>query len=266
MNTILMLAVGSSLMAMGLLILAILWKSRASLQPRPRQVTKEARSSLPSWPSDPPDSAASAENERSQNTSPDLRVKSPIHELAKQLIVGVDQFADEEARRVADADSARVRAAAEAEAQKAEADDRSRAIIAQAEQQSQQVLEIATRRAQDVIQAIPIFIDMVKDEIGVALTNVNNLLPPLYDPVEASHGEVDINNGHVTDPTPISTIGERVSIAPENVNYAEQVNKGPTWRLRGPAGEGVHLPAKAERGRWELKRHRGWSWRDIFWS
>ena len=212
-----MLALGSGLMAVGLLIFAILWKSRASRHSLPRQVPEETDTGVPSRPSAAPNVAAPLGSEKSG-------VMSAVNELAKKIIVEVDRVASEEARRAADVEAAR---------------DSPIAIVAEAEQQAQQILKNAAGRAQDAIKAVRMTTDRVTDEFGSALTNINNLLPASNDPSDSSNDKLGVGNGHVTVPASVSAIQERNHTMKRSVDYTEQGKEGPAERLQTIEAERV---------------------------
>ena len=272
MSTILILALGSGLMAVGLLILAILWKSRASLHSLPRPVSEETHPGVPNLPNAAPNMAALVGSEKTG-------MMSAVNELAEKIIVEVDRVANEEARRAADVEAAR---------------DSPKEIVAEAEQRAQQILKNAAGRAQDAIKAVRMTTDRVTDEFGSALTNINNLLPASNDPADGSNDKLGVGNGHVTVPAAVSAIRKPSQTRMSSVDYTEQGKEGPAERLqtieaeRIPAvdkrledaaklagkelvtsqtGEGADFQEKkaGRSGSWELKKQ-GWSWRDIFWS
>ena len=273
-----MLALGSGLMAVGLLIFAILWKSRASRHSLPRQVSEETDTGVPSRTTASANVAALVGSEKSGSNNPETGVMSAVNELATQIIIEVDRVANEEARRAADVEAAR---------------DSPRAIVAEAEQQAQQTLKNAAGRARDAVKAIRMTADRVTDEFGSALTNINNLLPPSKDSAHGSKDKLSVGNGPVTVPASVSAIRKRTQPMKGSVGYTEQGKEGPAERLqtieteRVPAvdkrledaaqlagkelvtsqtGEGAPSQEK-EAGRsgvWEIKKQ-GW-WRGIFWT
>ena len=188
MRNILMLALGSGLIAMGLLILATLWRSRASLHSLPTQVSEETETGVPSRPNAASLGAALVGSEGSGNNGPTTDVMSAVNELAKKIII-------EEARR----------------AEAVEADrDSPRAIVAEAEQQAQQISKNAAGRAQEAIKAVRMTTDRVTDEIGSALTNIYNLLPASNESVDGSNNKLGVGNGHVTVRASVSAIRNEV--------------------------------------------------------
>ena len=271
MSTILMLALGSGMMAVGLLILAILWKSRASRHSLPGQGPKEKDTDIPSRPSATPSVAVLVGSEKSG-------VMSAVNELAQKIIIETDRVANEEARRAADVEAVK---------------DSPRAIVAEAEQKAQQILKNAAGRAQDAIKAVRMTTDSVTDEFGSALTNINDLLPASNDPADGSNDKLGVGNGHVTVLASVTAIRKRSQTMKGSADYTKQGKEGPAERLRtieaervhavnegledaaklaskelvpGQTGEGAHSKEQ-EAGRfggWELKKH-GW-WRGIFWT
>ena len=217
MSTILMLALGSGLMAVGLLAFAILWKSRAS------QLSEETDTDVPSRPNAAPNLAALVGSEKSWSNSLETGVMSAVKELARNIIIEVDRAANEEKRRAANVEAAR---------------ESPIAIVAEAEQQAQQILKNAAGRAQDAIKAVRMTTDRVTDEFASALTNINNLLPASNDPTDGSNDKLDVGNGHVTVLASVSAIRKRSQIK-RSADYTEQGKEGAAERLQTIEAERV---------------------------
>ena len=214
MRNILMIALGSGPIAMGLVILATLWRSRASLHPLPKQVSGGTDTGVPSRPNAAMLGAAFVRSEKSGNNGPTTDVMSAVNELAKEIIV-------EEARRAAEVEAAR---------------DSKRATYAEAEQQAQQISKNAAGRAQDAIRAVQMTTDSVTDEIGSALTNIYNLLPASNDSADGPNNKLGVGNGHVT--VPASAIRKRGQTIEGSVD-TEQREEGPAERLQTIEAERV---------------------------
>ena len=125
------LAFGAGLMAIGVSILAFLWKTKAS---GAKEKTEAAHISLPDLIDEAPSTATARENRPLLDETEHAR-QSPIYELAQQLAMAATA-AEKEARTL-----------------EGDATDRSVEIIAQAEQQAQQTCKRAAQEAQNTIQA-----------------------------------------------------------------------------------------------------------------
>ena len=280
MSTILMFALGSGLMAVGLLILAILWKTRAFLHSSPRRVSEEADAGVPSRPNGAPKVAELLGSENAGNNSPNAGVMSVVDELAKKIIIEMARAANEEARRAADVVEA--------------GRHNPIAIVAEAERQAQQILKNAAGRAQDTIKAVRMTTYRVRDETGSALTNINNLLPASDDPADGSNDKLGVGNGHTTVLASVSTVRQRNHTMKRSVDDTEQGKENPAERVqtieaeRIPAvnrrldgaatlaGRELVTSQTLEVGHFQEKeagqseswgpKKQGWSWRDLLWS
>ncbi len=125
------LAFGAGLMAVGLSILAFLWKTKAS---GAKEQPEAARVSAPGLLEEAP-AAAALETDGPRIDETEHARQSPIYELARQLATAATA-AEKDARNLEGA-----------------ATDRSMEIIAQAEQQAQQIGKRAAQEAQQTVQA-----------------------------------------------------------------------------------------------------------------
>ena len=162
------LAFGAGLMAVGLSILAFLWKTRAS---GAKEQPKTARNSLPD-PLDEAPASIALERDRPRVDETEHVLQSPIYELAQQLAMAATA-AEKDARAL-----------------EGKATDRSTEIVAQAEQQAQQIGKRAAKEAQDTIQAAAwaanhlqaearTLTDTAISEVSSAATALNGLVTKL---------------------------------------------------------------------------------------
>ena len=171
------LAFGAGLMAIGLSILAFLWKTRASgatKQPKAAGATKqrEAAHISPSGLLNGESAATALESDRPRVDETEHARQSPIYELAQQLATAATA-AEKEARTL-----------------EGKATDRSMEIIAQAEQEAQRIGKRAAQEAQQTFQAAAwaanhlqvearTLTDTAISEISSAMTALNGLVTRL---------------------------------------------------------------------------------------
>ncbi len=193
------LAFGAGLMAVGLSILAFLWKTRAS---GAKEQPEAARISLPD-PLDEAPASTALERDRPRVDETEHVLQSPIYELAQQLAMAATA-AEKDARAL-----------------EGKATDRSTEIVAQAEQQAQQIGKRAAKEAQDTIQAAAwaanhlqaearTLTDTAISEVSSAVTALNGLVTKLTQldshspgnsqdhPREADRAGDDVEPGPVT--------------------------------------------------------------------
>ena len=162
------LVFGACLMAIGLSILAFLWKTRAS---GAKEQPEAANISLPGRLDEAP-AASALENDRPRVDETEHARQSPIYELARQLAVAATA-AEKEARTL-----------------EGTATDRSMEIIAQAEQEAQRIGKRAAQEAQQTVQAAVwaanhlqvearTLTDTAMSEISSAATALNGLVTKL---------------------------------------------------------------------------------------
>ena len=177
---ILALAFGAGLMAIGLSILAFLWKTRASSA---TEQPEAAHISLPDLLDEAP-SAATVENDNPRVDEAKHARQSPIYELAQRLALAAT--------------------AAEAEARTLEgkATITSMEIIAQAEQEAQRIGKRANKEAQETVQAAAwaashlqgearTLTDTAASEINSAVTALNGLVTKLTQLDSRSSGDFE---------------------------------------------------------------------------
>ena len=162
------LTFGTGLMAIGLSVLAFLWKTRAS---RATEQPEAEHINLPG-PLDEAPSAIALETDRPRVDETEHAHQSPIYELAQQLAMAATA-AEKEARTL-----------------EGRATDRSMEIIAQAEQEAQRTGKRAAQEAQQTVQAAVrvanhlqvearTLTDSATSEIGSAVTALNGLVTKL---------------------------------------------------------------------------------------
>ncbi len=155
------LALGAGLMAIGLSILAFLWKTRAS---GAKQQPEAAHISPPGLLDEAP-AATALEHDRPRVDQTEYARQSPIYELAQQLAMAATA-AEKEARTL-----------------EGKATDRSGEIIAQAERQAQQIGKRAAQEAQDTIQAAAWATNHLQTEArtltGTAISEVSSAVTAL---------------------------------------------------------------------------------------
>ena len=162
------LAVGAILMAIGVSILAFLWKARASSA---TEQPEAAHISLPDLVDEAPPAIAVASDSPRVDETEHVR-QSPIYELAQQLALAATA-AEEEARTL-----------------EGKATDTSMEIIAQAEQEAERIGKRAAREAQETVQAAAwaanhlqgeaqTLTDAATSEISSAVTALNGLVTKL---------------------------------------------------------------------------------------
>ena len=232
MRNVLMLAFGSGLIATGLLILATLWRSRASLQALPHRHPdinpgddqaeapfKQIKVRYASFPFlaqkgarrvaervfDAPHAALHAF--RGATWSPkqvseetDTGVPGGNNAPNVAALVGREKSGNNTPKT--DVISAVNELAKEIlieEARRASdveaTRDSTSAIVAEAEQQAQQILKNAAGQAQDAIKAVRMATDRATDEIGSALTSIHRLLPASNDSADGSNNKLAVGNG-----------------------------------------------------------------------
>ena len=162
------LAFGAGLMALGLSILAFLWKARAS---RGTEQPEATHINLPGLLDEAP-AATALESDGPRVEETEHVLQSPIYELAQQLAMAATA-AEKEARTL-----------------EGKATDKSMEIIAQAEEEAQRIGKRAAQKAQETVQAATwaanllqvearTLTDTAISEIGSSVTALNGLVTKL---------------------------------------------------------------------------------------
>ena len=224
------LAFGAGLMAVGLSILAFLWKTRIS---GAKEQPEAAHISAPG-PLDEAPSASEAETDRSRVDETEQARQSPIYELAKQLATAATA-AEENARTL-----------------EGKATDRSMEIIAKAEQQAQQIGKRAAQEAQQTVQAAVwaanhlqvearTLTDSAIGEVSSAATALNGLVTKLsqldgYRPAGSQDhlGDAD-RAGDEVEPGPVTrSLKDEVRAVLTSLN---DLRRSPSGSAEGPKDE-----------------------------
>ncbi len=224
------LAFGAGLMAIGLSILAFLWKTRVS---GAKEQPEAARISPPSLLEEAP-AAIALEADGSRLDETEHVRQSPIYELAQKLAAAATA-AEKDARNL-----------------EGKATDRSMDIIAQAERQAQQIGKRAAQEAQDTIQAAVwaanhfqvetrTLTDTAISEVSSAVTALNGLVTKLAQldssgPVGSQHHLRDAGRaGDDVEPGPVSrSLKDEVKAVLTSLN---DLRRSPSDSAEGPKDE-----------------------------
>ena len=224
------LAFGAGLMAIGLSILAFLWKTRAS---RATEQSEAAHVNLPGRLDEAP-AAAALGIVRPRVGETDPAHQSQIYELAQQLAMAATA-AEKEARTL-----------------EGNATDRSLEIIARAEQEAQRIGKKAAQEAQQTVQAAVwaanhlqvearTLTETATSEISSAATALNGLVTKLTQ--LNGHGPEDSQDhlrytggaGDDVEPGPVTrSLKDEVKAVLTGLN---DLRRGPNDSAEGPKGE-----------------------------